>query len=145
MIRHRLAPLLAALLLAACGGGGGVTTEPGDSQLRVAPGLSGTLEQDRAELQRLDAAAAALASAEGCSDAASCATIAVGAKACGGPRHYLTYCRLTTDEDRLRRQVAEIERFERAMNERYGLASTCEFVAPPTIGVAGGSCRAERP
>lgn len=145
MIRCRLLPLAATFLLAACGAERVADTGPTAPELRQAPALSGSLERDRAELGRLEAAAAALARADGCDAAESCATIAVGAKACGGPRYYLTYCRLTTSETLLRRQVEEIERFERAMNERYAIGSTCDFVGPPVVEAAGGSCRAARP
>ena len=145
MIRARLLPLAAALLLAACAGERIAATDTAEPSLRHAPALTGDPERDRAELVRLEEAAAALARADGCDDAASCATIAVGAKACGGPRYHLTYCRLTTNEDRLRRQVAEVERFERALNERYRIASTCDFVSAPAVEAVGGSCRAARP
>ena len=145
MIRRRVLPLLAVLLLAACGGERIAATGTAEPTLRHAPALVGDLERDRAELARLEAAAAALARADGCDDAASCATIGIGAKACGGPRYHLTYCRRTTNEDLLRRQAAEIERFERSLNERYGIGSTCDFVGPPPVEVVGGSCRAARP
>ena len=145
MMHRRLAsflvPLLAATLVAGCGGER-LATDPGDSSLRVAPSLTGTLALDYAELERLEAAAAALATVEGCAASGSCAAIAVGAKACGGPRYYLTYCRLTTDEARLRLQLDEVERFERAFNARYGIVSTCDLPLPPAVEAAGGSCRA---
>jgi hypothetical protein len=66
----------------------------------------------------------------------------VGAKACGGPRYYVAYCRTSTDVDALRARLAALERFERDFNARYGIASTCDFVMEPTPELSGGSCRA---
>lgn len=145
MIRRHALPLAAALLLAGCAGERIAATDIAEASLRHAPALTGDFERDRAELDRLEGAAGALARTDGCDDAGSCATIAVGIKACGGPRYHLVYCRRTTNEDRLRRQVAEIERFDRAMAERYRLASTCDFATTPTVEAVGGSCRATRP
>jgi hypothetical protein len=144
MILRRLAALSTVLLLAAACGSERVTNRDpvGDPSLRPAPPLTGSMEADRAELARLEEAARELARTEGCDSGASCATAPVGAKACGGPRYYLTYCRLSTDEARLRLQLDEVERFERAFNARYGIASTCDFVSAPPVEAVGGSCRA---
>jgi hypothetical protein len=145
MMTSRSRRLVAALCLpfvAACGGGGSV--EPADDaaplgELRRAE-LSGDLAADRAQLVRLEERVRAIARTDGCAGGA-CDAIAVGAKACGGPRYYLAYCRTTTDVAALEATVAEIERFERLFNERYGVASTCDVVPRPDVVGSGGSCR----
>lgn len=145
MLTSRSRRLLAALVLplvAACGGGGSV--EPADDAVplgelrRVEP--SGDQAADRAQLARLEERVRALARTDGCA-AGACDVIAVGAKACGGPRYYVAYCRTTTDVAALEATVAEIGRFERLFNERYGIASTCDVVPRPDVDGSGGRCR----
>jgi hypothetical protein len=142
----RLRRLTAALLLPlalACGSEQltlGDTGDPTTSDPRSAV-VTGDLAADRATLARLEAEVRTIARTEGCR-AGECAAQPVGAKACGGPRYYVPYCRLTTDVARLERHAAAIERFERLFNERYGIVSTCEFVMPPELAVVGGACAA---
>ena len=147
MSRIRLRRSIAALLLpllAACGG----SVEPADDAAllgglrRVEP--SGDETADRAQLARLEERVRALARTDGCA-AGACDAIAVGAKACGGPRYYVAYCRTTTDVAALEATVAEIARFERLFNERYGIVTTCDFVMRPDVGASGGSCRLATP
>jgi hypothetical protein len=96
----------------------------------------------RAAVVSLEREARALAKAEGCEQAAQCRTAPVGSRPCGGPREYLVYCALTTDSAALFRKLAELERAEKAYNERAGLMSTCEFRMPPTAELAGRVCQA---
>lgn len=113
---------------------------------RLGQPLSGDLEADRAHLRRLEARAGALAGATGCALAATACTAApVGAKACGGPRYHLPFCPLGTDLPALNATLADIERFERALNERYGLGSDCAYESPPLVGLVGGACRVTGP
>jgi hypothetical protein len=114
--------------------------EPGGGT--PSPRLTGNQETDRGTLERLDREAAALAHTEGCASSGECRSAPVGSRPCGGPRHYLPYCPLTTDVPALERKLAQIEAFERAFNEKYQLASTCEFRTPPELEVVGGACRA---
>ena len=152
--RRRVVLLVASALLAAVacrvepvtadggpeGDAPGDGTQPPASQTPVA--LTGDQAADRAQLARLEEEAKRLARTDGCRTAGDCAAAPVGAKACGGPRYYLPYCRLSTDSAALYRKLGEIERFERAFNERYDVASTCEFVVPPDLQVVAGACRA---
>ena len=145
-LRRLVSIVVAAIVppLAACGGGPTVDA-PADDPQRIGDArpavVTGDQAADRATLLRLEAAARALAHTEGCT-AASCAAQPIGAKACGGPRYYVPYCRLTTDVPALERAAAEVERFERSFNERYGVASTCEFAVPPGLTVVSGACTA---
>jgi hypothetical protein len=134
------------LVLAAC------ATQPAASDVGDSPATSATTPVagtqdggDRAAIERLKVDARAIARTTGCGPAGQCASIGLGVRACGGPSEYVVYCPASTDTAALRRKVAEVERAERAFNEKYGLASTCEFRMPPTLEVSGGSCRAVAP
>ena len=95
---------------------------------------------DRAEVDRLELEARAIARTDGCNSSSQCRTAPVGAKSCGGPRTYLVYCVATTDSVALFRKLAELEAAEKKYNEKSGLASTCEFRMPPGVTASGGSC-----
>lgn len=113
--------------------------EPGGGA--PAPRLTGNRQADESSLQRLEREARDLARTEGCSAVEQCRTLPVGAKACGGPRYHLPYCPLSTDVDALERKLAQLERFERSFNERYGIVSTCDLAMPPRLELSGGACR----
>jgi hypothetical protein len=104
--------------------------------------MTGDHAHDRSQLAFAEAAAKKLVRTDGCDRAGECGAAPVGAKACGGPRYYLLYCRRTTDEVELLRRLAEIERFEREFNRHYSVGSTCDFVSPPGVELAAGACRA---
>lgn len=102
-------------------------------------------EGSEARVRELEQQARALAKTEGCDQANQCATAPVGAKACGGPRSYLVYCKTTTDEAALLRALDELKRAEEAYNQSAGMVSDCMFVTPPAVRVDGGVCRAATP
>ena len=58
-----------------------------------------------------------------------CATVAVGARACGGPEAYLAWSRARSDETALREAAAATTR--RAPKGKDAGPSTCVFVADP--------------
>jgi hypothetical protein len=97
---------------------------------------------DQARLRELETQARALAKAEGCDRADQCAAAPLGAKACGGPRAYLVYCKATTDEAALLRALDELKRAEEAYNRAAGLVSDCMLVVPPEVRAEGGTCMA---
>jgi hypothetical protein len=97
---------------------------------------------DRADVDRLEQEARAIARTDGCNASSQCRTAPVGAKACGGPRTYVVYCAATTDSVALFRKLAELEAAERRYNATSGLASDCSLQLPPGVVATGGSCRA---
>jgi hypothetical protein len=105
--------------------------------------LTGDQKADWAQIVALEDQAKALVKADGCSSAAQCRTAPVGSRACGGPRYYLVYCSQTTDSAALFRKLDAVAEAERAYNERYKIASTCEFRMPPTVALSGASCQAQ--
>src|SRR5688572_1044795 len=98
-----------------------------------------------ARVRELEQQARALARTEGCDQPSQCATAPVGAKACGGPRTYLVYCRATTDETALLRALDELKRAEEQYNKVAGIGSDCTFVTPPEVHLEGGACTAATP
>lgn len=106
--------------------------------------LSGDQSADRARLDSLISVARSLARTEGCSSTDGCATMALGAKACGGPREYLVYCRASTDTVALAEAVERLNSMERSFNERYQLMSDCMMLMEPGVALQGGSCVASR-
>jgi hypothetical protein len=126
----------AALLVAAC-------TPREEPPAVEQPSLTPATQEAR--VRELEQQARALARTDGCDQASQCATAPVGAKACGGPRTYLVYCRATTDEAALLRALDELKRAEEEYNRAAGLASDCMFVTPPAVRLEGGTCMAATP
>lgn len=107
-------------------------------------GADQSRDQDQAKLEQLERDARRIANPSGCSGSGPCRAAPVGDRPCGGPRDYLVYCSLTTDSVQLFRKLNELRQAERAFNQKYGLASTCEFRTPPGVQVVAGSCQAVR-
>jgi hypothetical protein len=105
--------------------------------------ITGDQKADWAQIIALEDQAKALVKADGCSSAGDCRTAGVGSRACGGPRYYLAYCSKTTDSAALFQKLDAVANAERAYNEHYKIASTCEFRMPPTVALSGGSCKAQ--
>ena len=68
---------------------------------------------------------------DGCDNAQQCHTLAMGAKACGGPESYVAWSDKFVNGERLRQlggHYAVARRFE---NERSGLMSNCALTPDP--------------
>lgn len=102
--------------------------------------IGGDQAADRARIDSLVAIARSIARQDGCSDATGCATMALGVKACGGPKEYLVYCSARTNREELTAAVELVNRLEREFNERYDVASDCMMVLEPGVAVEGGRC-----
>ena len=134
--------LVAALIVSACvqppaNGGAGDSTPPPASGAQP-----GSQDADWAAILRLEDQAKALAKVSGCATVSQCRTAPVGNRACGGPRYYLAYCSTSTVSAALFRKLDEVAAAENAYNQKYQLASTCEFRMPPPLALSGGECRA---
>ncbi len=143
----RALTVAAAVALTACsqnapnplpGGPDGATEQP--TPTAPASGVEGM----RARVDSLEARARALATNTGCASLDQCAAAPMGAKACGGPRTYLAYCRATTDTTALFTVLQQLEQAEREYNAAAGIASDCAMVTPPTLTLDAGSCQAQR-
>lgn len=91
-------------------------------------------------VEKLEAAAKAIAVLDGCPTASDCRTAPVGSRACGGPRYYIPWCAKTTDSVALYKKLDEVAAAERAYNTKYNLASTCEMRMPPVVTSSAGVC-----
>jgi hypothetical protein len=98
-------------------------------------------EPSQGSVQQLESDLRALAKQDGCESGGQCKAVPVGAKPCGGPRLYLAYCPLTTDEEALTQKAEELRRAEEAHNRQQGLVSDCMFVAEPQLDVVDGRCQ----
>jgi len=132
----RVAAIVATILVAAC-------ARQEEPPAVETPSVNRAVNETR--VRELEQQARALARTDGCDQASQCATAPVGAKACGGPRTYLVYCRATTDEAALLRALDELKRAEEEYNRAAGLASDCMFVTPPAVRLEGGACMAATP
>lgn len=98
--------------------------------------MAQTTEPDVAKLSEQIQAAVGDAA---CDDSSQCRTIAIGAKACGGPESYLAWSTLRTDEKRLKAAVDRHHERRQAENRANRMSSTCMMVTDP-----GAACRAKR-
>jgi hypothetical protein len=123
---HRLlAPLLAWVALTSC-----TQTPP------ATPAASAVAET---EATRLGRELRALIGPATCDTDAQCRTIAVGAKACGGPAGYMAWSSQGTDSQKLTALAARQSEAQRREIEASGLRSNCAMVSDP-----GAACVARR-
>jgi len=132
---------LISLILVACSQGSPGVMRAGPRGDKIV--FTGDQKTDWTQIVALEDQAKALVKADGCGSGGECRTAPVGSRACGGPRYYLAYCSKTTDSTALFQRLDAVANAERAYNEHYQLASTCEFRMPPTVALSGGSCRAQ--
>jgi hypothetical protein len=120
---------LAILLFLACA----ACTTQAQSPAKPAPapaGQAGTLGEIRA-----------LIGAASCSDASQCRTLAVGARACGGPEGYLAYSTAQTDESALRALGERYKAERQAQIAASGEMSDCRFISDPGAVCSAGTCQ----
>jgi hypothetical protein len=131
--------IAAAFVLAACSMSATNAAGPAD------PATSASSESPRSDSEtvaRLEREALALAHNDGCATADQCRVAPVGAKACGGPRYWITWCPATTDSAALFQKLDELRAAEQSYNQLHGVISDCSVVGPPTPVVSAGVCRA---
>ena len=111
---------------------------PADSSANAS---SATPQSDSDQIATLEREALALAHNDGCSTADQCRVAPVGAKACGGPRYWITWCPATTDSAALFQKLDELHTAEQNFNKVHGVISDCSIVGPPSPVVSAGVCR----
>ncbi|MFG6685443.1 hypothetical protein ACGK9U_02585 [Mariniflexile sp. HNIBRBA6329] len=72
-----------------------------------------------------------LAATSVCNDTYECKFIALGSKPCGGPWGYVVYS-TSIDTEKLKKMVETHNKNEADYNKKWGAASDCMFVTPPT-------------
>lgn len=126
MLHRLLVLLLASAALASCA----QTTPPRPVSAASAP---------ETESARLASELRALIGPAACSADAQCRTVAVGAKACGGPAGYLAWSIEGTDAARVTDLAARQSQAQRREVQTHGLRSNCAVVTDP-----GAVCLASR-
>ena len=74
-----------------------------------------------------------------CSSHVQCRTVALGAKACGGPQAWLAWSTAVSREGTLSALSAKLVSLQKQRQAQSGMVSTCQFVADP-----GALCQAQR-
>ena len=96
--------------------------------------------RDLAVLKEMEAAIDTLIGGAPAESDADCRAIAFGDKPCGGPWSYKIYSVAGLDTLALAGLVAEYNKYNRLLNERYGWSSDCMYATPPRVGVISGHC-----
>ena len=76
-----------------------------------------------------------------CSGNQQCRTVAVGAKACGGPESYLAYSTAKADPAKVEALAERYRKERQAENDKRGVASDCSMVSDPGAVCRANSCQ----
>ncbi len=82
----------------------------------------------------------ALIANNSCNGSDDCASIAWGAKPCGGPWGYLVYAPSNVDVPHLEQLVDEYNQLQDEVNQLTGAASDCAFVTEPELECLDDIC-----
>jgi len=136
MKTHRLlAALLAGAALASCA----QTPTPALARPASAPAAA---EPESAQLGR---ELRALIGPAACTADSQCRSLAVGAKACGGPAGYLAWSTQGTDAQKVAALAVRQADAQRREVEASGMRSNCMFVADPGAACVAGRCELAGP
>ena len=94
-----------------------------------APGNASLLAQIQAEV-----------GAAACDSTQQCQTIAIGAKACGGPERYLAWSSKDYDGKKLKALAQAQAEASRKQQQADGMMSTCSIVTDPGATCEAGRC-----
>lgn len=89
-----------------------------------------TRNNEQKELQQLMVKIKALAATSKCGDNIETLRIAVGEKACGGPKIYVPYTN-SIDVNELTSLVDKYTSLEKAFNKKWNVVSDCALAMPP--------------
>ena len=121
-----LRAVCASLLLltaSACG------SAPTQDDASPAPGNAGLLAQIQAEV-----------GPAACDSTQQCQTIAIGAKACGGPERYLAWSSKDNDGKKLKALPQNKKKTSHKQQKADGMMSTCSIVTDPGATCEAGRC-----
>lgn len=76
-----------------------------------------------------------------CTEASQCRTLAVGARACGGPEAYLPYSTANLSEPALQALAKRYTSERQAENEKSDMRSTCQLITDPGAECRAGTCQ----
>ncbi|MGK5076516.1 hypothetical protein [Janthinobacterium sp. ZB1P44] len=123
-----------ALLRAACASfllhaASACGSAPTQNDAPSAPGNAGLLAQIQAEV-----------GTAACDSTQQCQTIAIGAKACGGPERYLAWSSKDYDGKKLKALAQAQAEASRKQQQADGMMSTCSIVTDPGATCEAGRC-----
>lgn len=95
---------------------------------------------DDQKLEQLSKEIQEFAKNKTCAGGDDCKTMAMGSKACGGPRSYIIYALSKTDEKQLSEKVKQYTDLEKELNIKYNRVSDCSLLIPPTVDCLNGVC-----
>ena len=132
-----LLAVLGAWAVSACQAQQQASTSPGTSPNSSSSNSNRSARLDEAQLQqRITAAVGAAA----CQKQSDCATLPVGAKACGGPARWVAWSAAQSDGAQLQAWAAELDTLQRQRQAAEGLMSTCSIVPDPGAVCRAGQC-----
>ena len=82
-----------------------------------------------------------LVASASCTDAEQCKSVAIGARACGGPESYLAYSTVLTNPKQLQALALRHAEQRRAEVANAGLLSTCVMLLDPGATCRAGTCQ----
>lgn len=124
--------LLALLtIIASCNTNDENSLTPQDGASKTFAKGKGNQQKEQRMLAELLQEITDMANSVTCTDASQWAFTPVGAKACGGPTHYLAYS-LTIDVDYFLYLVETYKQEQQAYNIKWGITSDCMMVMPPS-------------
>jgi hypothetical protein len=83
----------------------------------------------------------ALVGTSGCTQDSQCHSLALGARACGGPESYLPWSSAQTPADALRALGERYKAEREAANRAGGMVSDCRFQPDPGAVCRAGTCQ----
>lgn len=143
----RLFSLLLSLACVACGNPPAGSAPAAVAAPAVASTLASTAASTPAPVPAVGAKGGTLADIQrmvgtpSCSETSQCRTIALGARACGGPQSYMAWSTATTAEAPLRGLAERYQREQQAANQASGAMSTCQFMTDPGAVCQANVCR----
>ncbi len=96
--------------------------------------------EDQKKLENLFTQIKTLAETSTCTNTSEIKVSPLGAKACGGPTHYVAYTS-TIDVKHIETMIAEYTAMERDYNRQWEIISDCIFVTPPKVICENGKLK----
>ncbi|MGI9542897.1 MAG: hypothetical protein ACR2MX_06525 [Cyclobacteriaceae bacterium] len=92
------------------------------------------------QLDQLTSEIEALVEDKSCQGAGDCASIAVGAKPCGGPDYYLVFAKSKVDQQLLEEKGNAYNQLKERFNVENRLVSDCAVVTAPEVSCQDQVC-----
>ncbi|MBB5606034.1 MULTISPECIES: hypothetical protein [unclassified Janthinobacterium] len=80
-----------------------------------------------------------------CDSTEQCQTIAIGAKACGGPERYLAWSSKSNDGKKIKALAYAQAEASRRQQQNDGMLSTCSIITDPGASCVAGRCELQKP